>query len=206
MKLKALLVAITFTLGVSRVDASTINALGFYVGGSVGRASARQGIAAEAEPQYDFSEHATGWSVVAGLRPISLIGAEIEYLDFGHPSAAAGIGVFTLYSDVRQRATAISGLLYIPNPLPFFDVYARAGLARLQSSGSPSLVCTGHVCPFYPLFIGPGLSFDQWSTDFLYGAGLQAKVSALAVRVEYQRINHNGGDPDLLSVGVTWRF
>jgi hypothetical protein len=50
------------------------------------------------------------------------------------------------------------------------------------------------------------LAFDRTHTDFLYGAGAQLKLSALAVRLEYERIDDARGNPDLLSVGVTWTF
>jgi hypothetical protein len=72
--------------------------LGMYVGGSVGQSIVRAS-------QLDFlgpyppnpspvpvsvSKSATGWKVFAGLRPISLVGAELAYTDFGHPTASQG--------------------------------------------------------------------------------------------------------------------
>jgi hypothetical protein len=42
--------------------------------------------------------------------------------------------------------------------------------------------------------------------DLLYGAGVQLKFQALAVRLEYGRTNDSRGDPDLLSAGLTWMF
>jgi hypothetical protein len=41
-------------------------------------------------------------------------------------------------------------------------------------------------------------------TRFAYGAGLQVKVAGLAVRAEYERISAGGGNPDLLSLALTW--
>jgi hypothetical protein len=35
---------------------------------------------------------------------------------------------------------------------------------------------------------------------------VQWKLSALALRLEYERINDGRGDPDLLSAGLTWTF
>jgi hypothetical protein len=31
-------------------------------------------------------------------------------------------------------------------------------------------------------------------------------LSALAIRLEYERAKATGGDPDLLSFGLAWRF
>jgi hypothetical protein len=47
---------------------------------------------------------------------------------------------------------------------------------------------------------------DQTDARFAYGAGVQAKLSSFGVRLEYERISVSGGDPDLLSLGVTWTF
>jgi len=205
MRGTSLLAAVPFVLAVRLVAASDLDPLGFYIGGAAGRAEVRSSITTQ--PSYEFDEHDAGWKVLVGVRPIRLFAAEIEYVDFGHPTAttaAAQLAPFTLYSDVLQRAPTLSGLLYAPIPLPYLDVYARAGLARLQSSGNPFLNCTSGPCPQFAPY--PSFPFDRTATDFLYGAGLQVKYSALALRLEYERINDSRGDPDMLSAGVTWSF
>jgi hypothetical protein len=47
---------------------------------------------------------------------------------------------------------------------------------------------------------------NQWSADFAYGAGAQLRKDNLALRFEYERIDAPGGQPDLLSVGMSWTF
>lgn len=37
---------------------------------------------------------------------------------------------------------------------------------------------------------------DQTDARFAYGAGIQAKLAAIAIRLEYERISVSGGDPD----------
>jgi hypothetical protein len=39
-----------------------------------------------------------------------------------------------------------------------------------------------------------------------YGAGLQIRLGSFALRTTYERISVNTGDPDLLSLGVSWLF
>jgi len=39
-----------------------------------------------------------------------------------------------------------------------------------------------------------------------YGAGVQVRLLSLAMRADYQRIHSSSGDPDLLSLAVTWSF
>jgi hypothetical protein len=54
----------------------------------------------------------------------------------------------------------------------------------------------------------PRQAFDisTWSTDFAYGAGVQGRIGSLAIRAEYERIIVAGGNPDILSLGATWKF
>lgn len=193
---------VSIAVGASCAGASDFNPLGFYVGASVGRSDVRTEI--PINPPIPFDEHATGWKVMAGLRPIPVFAAELAYADFGHPTLSTNLGAFTLHADALQRAETLSGLVFVPLPLPLLDVYARAGIARLQSSGNPYLYCSpGNMCPLIPY---PDLRFNRTNTDFLYGAGVQVKFSALALRLEYERINDSRGDPDLLSAGVAWTF
>ena len=200
MKYKALLLVLALVFGCTYAIASDFNPLGFYVGGSVGPSNVRTAIAPAFQfPGYDFDQSSTGWKALIGVRPIPLIAAELTYVDFGHPRVSPNP---YLEVDALQRAQTLSGLVFAPIPLPMIDLYGRAGVARLQSSGTPYVRCPpGLFCPVFP-----DLHFNRTNTDFLYGAGAQWKISALAVRVEYERINDSHGDPDLLSAGLTWTF
>lgn len=185
---------------------------GFYMGGSVGQADARSNLPDFNEPHLaDLSEHHFGWDVFVGVRPISLLGAQLEYVDFGHPGAhspqvppTTGF-YFTENADVHQEAVELSGLLFAPLPIPWLDLYGKAGVARLQTTGQADIriVCVNVPCP--EIAFAP-VSLDRTDTRFAYGAGAQVKVAALSVRLEYQRIGSSGEDPDLLSLGLAWRF
>ena len=192
------------------------NLLGMYVGGSVGQSNVRAS-------QLDFigpyppnpspapvsvSKSATGWKVFAGLRPISLVGAELAYTDFGHPMAAqappTGFGL-AYNARLRAKATTVFGVLYAPIPIPILAVYAKAGVARLQTSvdAAGAFGCwTPLQCAAYPVTVYR----DQTDARVAYGAGIQAKLSAIGIRLEYERIGASEGDPTLLSLGVTWTF
>jgi Outer membrane protein beta-barrel domain len=192
------------------------NLLGMYVGGSVGQSHLRAN-------QLDFigpyppnpspapvsvSKSATGWKVFAGLRPISLVGAELAYTDFGRPMASqgppAGFGL-AYNAALRSKAATAFGIVYAPIPIPILDVYAKAGVARLQTSvdAAGAFGCwSPRTCPAYPVAVHR----DRTDASFAYGAGIQAKLSAIGIRLEYERISVSGGDPDLLSIGVTWTF
>lgn len=213
---------LTVAIGAACTSAQASDPLGFYVGGAVGRATVRAdkivfldngtplpGIFGT--PPFpiptSFSKSDTGWKAFVGVRPISLIGAEVEYVDFGSRTASGGatMGFGASYSiHMSSKAEAAFGVLYAPIPLPFLDLYVKAGVARLKTStsGSATVGCT--------LCLGPvaagNYQRDLTGSRFGYGAGVQFKVGRFAIRGEYERIAASTGDPDLLSIGALWTF
>jgi hypothetical protein len=210
--LGALLVAMAAASG--SVPAAAANLLGFYVGGAIGQATVRadqvvfvDAIGMPLTGPISLSKDHTGWKLLGGLRPISLIGAEFEYIDFGSSTASYTPAAFGLgyKADMRAEAAAAFGVLYAPLPVLFLDVYGKAGLARLQTTvnAAAGLGCFGlATCPIH----GGEFHRDQTEARFAYGAGTQVKLDRFAIRVEYERISASGGDPDLFSLGVTWTF
>ena len=210
----ASVIATIAILGLPGGNAMADDLLGVYVGGSVGQSHLRAN-------QLDFlgspylspapvsvSQSATGWKVFAGLRPISLLGAELAYTDFGHSMASqgppAGFGL-AYNAALRSKAATAFAIVYAPIPVPILDVYAKAGVARLQTR----VDAAGDFGCWPPLLcaVGPvAFHRDQTDVRFAYGAGIQAKLSAIGIRLEYERISESEGDPDLLSLGVTWTF
>jgi opacity protein-like surface antigen len=103
----------------------------------------------------------------------------------------------------QAKAGAAFGVLYLPLPIPWFDVYGKAGVARL------------HEIDYFnyqtqPCNAVPGCytatQADRWSTDFAYGAGVQWHVGVLGLRAEYERIDTSGANPDMFTFGLTWTF
>jgi opacity protein-like surface antigen len=191
--------------------------LGFYLGAGVGQSHVRSELDASAFfPSFSgaFSTQGTrtGWKAILGIRPLSIIGAEAEYLDFGSASASGGIpatvGSSGLNATVTShpKAAALFAMGYLPIPLPYLDIFAKAGAAELKSSVNANAQATCPISlPCFQILIPP-YSASSSDTRFAYGAGLQVKVAGLAVRAEYERISARGGDPDLLSLALTWGF
>jgi opacity protein-like surface antigen len=170
-------------------EARAADPLGLYLGGAFGQARVDTSLP-NAE---QFREDHSAFKIMAGLRPIPMLGAELEYVDFGHPGRFNGIGG----SDVSMKGAAAFGMFYLPVPL--VDVYAKGGLARLQSTANvnPCLMCLN------PVAFPPRRSTN---TSWTGAAGVQFKLGSVAVRGEYERFNAAGGNPHLLSLGVTWSF
>jgi opacity protein-like surface antigen len=154
--------------------------LGVYLGASVGQSTVK------ADP-LDFSEHDLGWKALVGIRPLALLGVEIAYTDFGHPTYSQGVPG-GLNASVRASAAEALGLVYLPLPVPFLDIYGKGGVARFNYQASSSSGCLA-CAPYNP---------NYTSTRPAYGGGVQFKFSKLAARVEYERISARDGDPSLL--------
>jgi hypothetical protein len=201
-------------ISVAALGASTAaladNPLGFYIGAGVGESQIDNNNNYYNPYGYGggFRDHDAAWKVIAGLRPISIVGAELEYIDFGN--AGGNNGYFNGYYDygvsAHPKATVLYGLGYLPIPLPFLDVYGKLGVAHLQTNNS----YYSNVCPL-PAANGSASCitesrFDQQDTKFAYGAGVQAKFQDFAFRGEYERISSTYGDPNAFMVSVTWTF
>jgi opacity protein-like surface antigen len=189
---------------------------GFYLGAGVGHSQVRSDLdfgvfgAPGFSGPFDVAPGATGWKVIAGVRPLSIIGAEAEYIDFGSGSGTTGIeptatrAGITATATSHPKAPALFAVGYLPIPLPRLDVFAKAGVADLKTGvhASGQALCPTSI-PCLPVFIPP-YSASHTSTRFAYGAGVQLRLATLAVRAEYERIHSSAGDPDLLSLALTW--
>ncbi len=188
--------------------ASADNLLGFYAGVGGGESTVRSDDGYPDGYGYYNSDHHAAWKAIVGIRPISILGAEFEYIDFGHPGSDNNYyNDYNYYGpDSHPRALALFGVGHLPLPIPFVDIYAKAGEARLHTNvngyDGPNCV-TYQACPDYLI----ETSQSRWDTRFAYGAGVQSKFWAgLAIRAEYERISSPYGDPDLFSVSATWTF
>src|SRR6202161_3309388 len=79
--------------------------LGFYVGAAIGESHVRTAkeIVGDNGYDYEFDGQHSAWKVTAGVRPISPLGVELEYIDFGNPSAGLSNAGFGGLSKADQR-------------------------------------------------------------------------------------------------------
>jgi Outer membrane protein beta-barrel domain len=175
--------------------------LGLYIGGAIGQSRVE---ATETACQCDlfqqivtekFDKTHLAFQGVLGARPISLVGAEIDYIDFGKPDGHA----FTFPASASIKGVAAFGVLYLP--VPVVDIYLKAGVARLASTVKYSYCgpCACNICL-------NSIQLDRTNTTGAGGVGAQYRFGSWAVRTEYERFNATGGNPSLLSAGITWTF
>jgi hypothetical protein len=181
------------------------NPAGFYLGAGVGYSDLRND-GFGYDNYYGYHDDSTAWKLIAGIRPIAPLGAELEYIDFGHaddnPNYFYG-GDYYNGDRTYAKATALFGVGYLPMPVPFLDVYGKAGVARLQQTTTTYYdgCFNGQNCAPSGVYRD-----NDWSTNFAYGVGVQGRWSSLGVRAEYERISASGGNPDALTVSATWTF
>lgn len=178
--------------------------LGIYVGAGLGYSTIRSDDPAYGLPGY-YNDHETAWKVIAGVRPISIVGAELEYIDFGYPSNPYDPNNSNANGfDSHPRAGVLFGVGYLPLPIPFLDIYGKAGVARLQTD----VTTITSNCPPGANCLVPATYTRHNETDskFAYGVGVQSKAWGFAFRAEYERISSQFGDPDALTVSATWTF
>ena len=164
---------------------------GFYLGAS------SADVSADFEPGFGgFFAHgpeddASGFKVIAGLRPLDSLGIEANYVDLGETQAPLSVVCITTPcpSEVSFDAKALSvsavGLL----SLPFVDLFARAGVARWESSRQ--IFSTAQ---------------KEEGTDPTYGVGAQVRLGSFALRLEFERFELADDSADSVSLGFTYTF
>jgi hypothetical protein len=81
---------------------------------------------------------------------------------------------------------------FVPLPVPFLDIFGKAGLARWPLDGRDSS----------SLF-----ALDDHGTDCAWGGGAQAHFGALGLRLEYEQFNvRNTDGPKLVGFDMAWHF
>ena len=129
----------------------------------------------------------TSWKAFAGFRPISAFAVEADYIDLG---SATGEGACTFCCMAACRGTTQSdaqvfaayALGFLPIPVPFLDIYGKAGLARSKLNTNDT---------------------SSRGTEFAWGVGVQAHVSIVGARLEYEDLkipNSSGAKVASLSV------
>ena len=175
--------------------------IGLYAGAGVGYSTIRSDDPAFGLPGY-FNDHQTAWKGIIGIRPLPIVGAEFEYIDFGQPDHHGGYYDTNYYGlDSHPRAAALFAVGYLPVPVPFFDVFGKVGVARLKTDVTTSS-CANNPCTQEFTTV----RHDESDNKLAYGVGVQSKVWGVAFRAEYERISSSFGDPDAVTVSATWTF
>jgi len=194
----------------------------FHVGVAIGQSRLDRTLSEASEALAEFwgdksTNHVTGWKVAAGFRPSRIVGAEIQYVEFGEDkvsdqnSLGVRLPVTTAGLDMKASTTAwvASALIFIPERSPTIDVYAKVGMAELEESleAHHFNYVMGGCSPISscPLIVQDNAVHDKDSRPY-FGIGARFKVArAIGVRAEYEAIDRDTGDhTTMISIGVAF--
>jgi hypothetical protein len=146
------------------------------------------------------------WQAMLGARPSEFFGLELAYTDFGKASAAGPPQFIFGYYDnsLNQHAATLFAVGYLPRVARHMELFGKLGLARLHSDSR--ITSQPPHCPAGVFCIPFTTQQDSWSTDFAYGAGIQAHLGSLAARAEFVQLRASPVNPHMFSVGVTRTF
>lgn len=178
----AALVATAAMFGAAPTQAMGVPGVDLYLGAGLGQSNAD--VSAHDLGAANFDKKDLGWKVFVGGRFASLVGAELDYIDFGKPNGDYSNGD---PEQIKYNALAGFGLVYFPIPLPVLDVYAKAGLARLSSDRLSTAISTK-------------------DTKFAFGGGVQLKFGSFAIRGEYEQYKVQDASPTMLTIGFSKSF
>lgn len=138
--------------------------------------------------------NSTNWKAWAGVRPIPLFAVEANYIALGSQNVTSQFVSGTSTTHLTYKAFTGYAVGFVPIPVPFLDVFGKAGLARWTQSGGSTI--TG----------GPGAGFFSLSdkgTQFAWGAGGQLHIGNLGARLEYENFSvRNTSGANLVSLSV----
>jgi outer membrane protein with beta-barrel domain len=172
--MRRLLLVIVLALGASAAYADNGS---FYVGAGI----SKDKLSDIGNQGTNFADiDTTSWKAFAGFRPLSVFAVEADYFDLGSGDFGPAPGVGTCPATgcgTHSHAKAFGGYAvgFLPIPVPFLDVFGKAGLARWNLNGSSPLT-----------------SFSTNGTEFAWGVGAGVHVGNFGARLEYEKFNIPG--------------
>ena len=174
MQTRTLAITTTLALGLTAAPAFSVDH-GFYLGAALGQSES--GLR---DSNFNFKDRNQGYKLIAGIRPLSLVAVELNYVDLGTSSVGAA----------QAKTRAADGFVMAFLPIPVVDVYGKLGYVSWKTDAS-----------------APGFSLRTSGSDLALGAGVQLHFGSLSARLEYETFNaRTAAKPTFLSLGATYTF
>lgn len=116
--------------------------------------------------------HDASWKLLVGTRPLRWLAVEGDYLDLGSHTDQYFGGAGSVHSDAQAFAAFAVG--FLPLPIPFLDIYGKAGLANWRLHQDTNLAP------------GDFFHYSDNGTDFAWGVGGQVHFGNVGARLEYE--------------------
>jgi OOP family OmpA-OmpF porin len=165
---------------------------GFYVGATVGQATAKDWCNGLGGTGASCDDSANAWKIFGGYQINRNFAAELGYANLGKVTASLG----SLTDEAKATAWELSAIGAWPIA-DRFAVFGRLGAYRAELKEDTN-------------FAG---NFSNTNTDLTYGFGVRYEVTAnFGLRAEWQRYSKVGGgdldksDVDVLGITALWNF
>jgi hypothetical protein len=136
----------------------------------------------------------TSWKAYGGVRPLNWLAGELDYIDLGNGSSTTTTGTGNVTAHADGKAVAAYAVGFFPIPLPMIDVFGKVGLARWSLNGNVNSL------------VSPA-SLSTNGTEFAWGIGVQAHISMVGARLEYENFNvPNTSGASVASLSVYLNF
>jgi OmpA-OmpF porin, OOP family len=132
----------------------------------------------------------TGFKVFGGYSFNQNFAIEATYFDLGEASGSFGVGE---NFDVGISGFGVSAVGVLPLS-DMFSLFGKVGYASYDIDAHVEIVG-----------VGSGSASDSQS-DLTYGAGAALGFGQFEARLEFEAINVDGGDANMLSLGGLYRF
>ena len=180
----------------------------FTLGAGVGYSTVSSDDPAYGYPGY-YNDHQDAWKVIVGRPPDPLRrrrGRVHRFRPAEQPLTATTTTTST-DCDSHPRAACLFGVGYLPLPMPFLDVYGKAGVARLQTDVTTTSCRTMSARRVRPAVPATYSRRNETDNKFAYGVG--RAVQSLG-RSDSARSTsgsaRSSAIPDALTVSATWKF
>jgi len=189
------------------------NSEAWYLGGFIGQSNfdvSKSDLDLPASANLDDSD--TAFKVIAGYEFNEYFAIEGGYADLGELS----FGISEQYSetnwsynvDVNATGELNGFLVNLVGKLPLNDathLYAKVGAFSWDAKVTATYSgVENHYDQSYTFNSSESESDD--GTDVFYGVGIGYKIDNFMLRAEFERMDSDGEDTDVLSIGATYHF
>ena len=159
------------------------------------RSADRRSIRRRFDEYGDYFHHIDGeplgWNAVIGVRPLPILGAEAEYIDFGDKRLGAGAPYLVdgdtqqfLGGDSHDRAAAVFAVGYLPLPIPWVEPFAKLGWGQIWEHDNSSGIYNNVIVN--GARVGRASVSQSSHPSGATGGGLQFHFSQLGVRAQFE--------------------
>lgn len=164
---------------------------GFYAGASLGTTKIDDDGFDDID--FDFDDSDVGFKVFGGYSISQNFAVEVSYFDLGEASGHFDDGFDSVDFDVGVSGFNVSAVGVLPVS-DMFSLFGKIGYASYDIDAHVDVAGFGSG------------SDSQSESDLTYGIGGALSFGQFAVRLEYEAINVDNGDANMLSVGGVFRF